>query len=239
MKIFITLCLIILQISYTSAQTATECKVELASIAGNYTGDCKKGFAEGKGEAKGKHRYIGAFKYGLPNGNGEYYFCDSIYYIGNFQDGLKEGKGEMHYKRTGKADSIVKGYWSADEYRGTKYITYKFYSNQLFDSNDIQPSDKTGNTITFNISTRTGAPDGTSTSIYGGSGNVLTLTELFSPDGDQVIRVRMNETASRFTVIYQVNKFPIKLTGMLSNGRTFDLELYKAARWTINLFANL
>lgn len=239
MKILIMLCLLFGEITICSAQTNTNCKVELSSIAGEYTGDCNKGLADGKGESKGKHRYIGSFKYGLPNGNGEYYFCDSIYYSGKFQDGLKEGKGEMHYKRSGKADSIVKGYWSADEYRGTRYITYKFYSNQLFDTNEIEPSEKPGNTITFNISTRTGAPDGTSTSIYGGSGNVLTITELFSPEGDQVIRVRINETASRFTAIYQINKFPVKLTGMLSNGRTFDLELYKAARWTVNFFANL
>lgn len=238
MKLIITFCLIIINIKTTSAQTAIDCKVELTSIAGEYYGDCKKGFADGKGESKGKHRYIGFFKNGLPNGKGEYYFNDSTYYSGNFQDGIKEGKGEMHYKFSGKADSVLKGYWSADEYRGTKYVTYKFFSTQHFDA-DVQPSEKTGNTITINLSNRTGAPESPSTSLYGSPGNVLTITELFSPDGDQIIKVRNNTTANRFTAIYQVNKFPVKLTGMLSNGRTFELELYKNARWTINLFAIL
>jgi len=53
------------------------CKVSLASIANEYTGDCKNGLANGQGTAKGIHRYVGNFKEGLPDGNGTYYFSDS------------------------------------------------------------------------------------------------------------------------------------------------------------------
>ena len=52
---------------YSQDSTKT-CKVELKNLTGFYQGECKNGFAHGKGEAKGEHRYVGMFKYGLPNG---------------------------------------------------------------------------------------------------------------------------------------------------------------------------
>src|SRR5438046_3161087 len=84
------------------------CKVRLESIANDYKGDCKNGWASGQGTAEGIHRYIGNFKDGLPDGQGTYYFSDSTYYIGNFQDGIKEGKGEFHYLTKTNTDSMVK-----------------------------------------------------------------------------------------------------------------------------------
>ena len=108
------------------------CKVILKSIEGSYIGECKNGLANGKGEAVGAYSYKGMFKNGLPNGVGTFYYGDSIYHIGIFMDGLKEGKGEMHFSIKGKADSVVKGYWSANEFRGKDYITYKFKSNFRF-----------------------------------------------------------------------------------------------------------
>ncbi len=95
------------------------CRVDMASLAGTYRGECKKGLANGKGEAIGiVHYYTGIFKNGLPNGKGIYHFHEDQYYTGNFQDGIKEGKGEMHYMRHNLPDSVVKGYWSGDEFRG-------------------------------------------------------------------------------------------------------------------------
>ena len=144
------------------AQKDSACKVNWTSLTGTYTGDCKDGLASGRGAARGIHSYTGAFKNGLPNGTGTYSFSDSLYFKGNFQDGLKEGKGEMHYQRTGKADSVVSGYWSADEFRGPKYITYNFSTTDNFDLIEITPSVGGGNTITIDISTNSGSPNGTS-----------------------------------------------------------------------------
>ena len=109
------------------------CQVEMDNLIGTYSGECKNGYANGKGEAKGIDRYAGLFRNGLPNGIGTYYYSDKIYYTGNFQDGVKEGKGEIHYVRNGMFDSLIKGFWSADEYRGKKYITYSFTNNSSFD----------------------------------------------------------------------------------------------------------
>ena len=38
-----------------------DCKVAVDSLIGSYSGGCKKGFAHGKGEAKGINHYVGDF----------------------------------------------------------------------------------------------------------------------------------------------------------------------------------
>jgi hypothetical protein len=127
------LCLVLLNSIRLLAQENTPpCKVEMLTLSGKYTGECKNGLANGKGEAAGVHRYVGTFKNGLPNDKGIYYFNDSVFYSGNFQDGVKEGKGESHYLRAGFPDSIVSGFWSADDYRGKQYSTYHFTTTQNF-----------------------------------------------------------------------------------------------------------
>ena len=55
------------------------------------------------------------------------------YYEGQFQDGIKEGKGEEHHLLSSKQDSVLSGYWSADEYRGRQYVTYSFSTTEQFD----------------------------------------------------------------------------------------------------------
>lgn len=231
--------LIILGVNNLYAQDSSKmCKVEMNSLMGTYSGECKNGYAHGKGEAKGLHRYVGIFSNGLPNGKGVYYYSDSIYYMGNFLDGIREGKGEMHYLLNGVTDSIVKGYWSADEYRGKRYVTYDFPDNSLFDFVEIKPGDVTGNSITISITTTSGSPKGIPNSISGGSGYVLTITELIAIDGKLIKRLDTYATNNRFFITYEISKFPIKLQAILSNGKTFNLELYKHAAWTAQLYIN-
>jgi hypothetical protein len=219
------------------AQGSEPCKVEVENLTGKYAGECKNGYANGNGEAQGLHRYTGSFRNGLPNGKGVYYYSDSVYHSGSFQDGIKEGKGETHYLRSGMTDSVIRGYWSADEYRGKSYQTYMFSGEGQFDLTEISPSAETGNTITIEISTTSGAPDGTPKSTSG-SDFVLTVTELATSDENTVKQVQTYSTASKFSATYQISSFPIKLQATLSNGRTFDLELYKAANWKARLYMN-
>lgn len=217
-----------------SQDNVKDCKVELTTLNGTYAGECKKGFAHGKGEAKGAHHYVGIFKYGLPNGKGTYYYSNSVYYTGNFQEGLKEGKGEIHYKREGMEDSVIKGYWSADEYRGKAYKTYNITEMPGFERVDIVPSDESGNTLTIEISSTSGIPNNQSP----GSGYVLTVTEVIAKDGSLIRKLETNDSPLKFSTIYEINKFPVRLQGMFSNGRTFNVELYKKAQWRIQIFIN-
>jgi hypothetical protein len=209
------------------------CKVTMESLNGSYLGDCKMGLANGEGTARGVHRYTGKFKDGLPDGTGTYYFSDSQYYKGKFQEGKKEGKGEMHFTRSSMADSVVSGFWSGDEYRGKKYITYTFSTTEQFDITQISPSVNSGNTVSIEIATTSGTPNGVSVPGY-----ILQLTELTSPTSCILKKQSSYETSLKSYATYELVGFPCKLFGMFSDGQTFEMELYKAANWKVRLFKN-
>jgi hypothetical protein len=237
--------LLIILISFKSIllfaqDSAQSCKVITASLIGEYKGACKKGLASGQGEAKGIAHYTGSFKSGMPNGNGICNYSDSIYYSGNFQDGIKEGKGEMHYLRKGIADSIVKGYWSGDEYRGKNYITYHTdISMSKFASVEITPSEGSGNTLTINIITTTGSPNGNAPGAYGATaGVILNVTQLYSMNGDNPRILSTTATALQSSIEFELHKFPAILQIMFSDGQVINLELYKAADWRTRFYLN-
>lgn len=217
------------------AQTSGDCKVETVALQGTYTGDCKNGLANGKGEALGLEQYKGMFKNGLPHGEGTYYYKDSSYYTGNFQDGIKEGKGEMHFPVTGKADSILKGFWSADVYRGKDYTRYKFSGSTYFDKVEIIPSKESGHTLTIEISTNSGSPDGSNP--HGGI--ALFVSDLSVSDGVFANKVTSYQTPNKASIKYDLSKFPCHFFCTISNGETFSVDLYKSANWTIRLFKNI
>ena len=215
---------------------STYCKVYWKSIEGKYVGDCKEGMANGKGEAWGINHYIGSFKDGMPNGIGVYNYSDSLYYSGSFQDGLKEGKGEMHYLIKSKPDSVVKGFWSADEYRGSKYTTYHFTTTGNFDQLEISPSRNSGKTVTIELSTTSGSPNGAPTGA--GAGFVLTLSDIMSPTGSISKMTSKMETANKSILTYELTGFPSTIFCTLSTGDTFQLEMYKAANWKVRIYIN-
>jgi len=96
----------------------------MKEISGSYSGECKKGLADGKGEAKGVDRYIGAFKKGLPDGNGTYIWHTDQTYSGEWKRGLRDGKGKYTNKYMGR-DSTISGIWREDKYIGeTDIETY-------------------------------------------------------------------------------------------------------------------
>jgi len=202
-----------LNYSFINAQQdSSSCKVITKSLVGSYTGGCKNGLANGNGEANGVYRYKGAFKDGMPNGTGIYYYSENEYYEGNFQDGIKEGKGEMHYIRKSMPDSIVKGYWSGGEFKGNKYTTYSYSTTE--------------------IGTNSGSPNGTA------AGFVLLLNNIVSPNGC-ILKTRSKyESSFKSYVTIELVSFPCKLFGTLTNSQTFELELYKAANWKVRLFKN-
>ncbi|TMI93783.1 MAG: hypothetical protein E6H08_10025 [Bacteroidetes bacterium] len=212
------------------SQQEPACKVTWTDLIGTYSGACKNGFANGKGEAKGVHYYKGSFKDGKPDGDGLYYYNDSVYYDGPFQDGLKEGKGEMHYLRRNMDDSIVKGYWSGDLFKGNKFAPYSFSTTESFDNIEITSSKVSGKTVTIEITTTSGTA--------GASGSTLALLNLISTSASTLkIQSRVNGSFKN-SASYEVSEFPCRLFGTLSDGNTFGLDLNKAANWKIRLYKN-
>jgi hypothetical protein len=101
----------------SAQESASGCKVLKKEIAGTYQGECKNGFAEGNGMAKGQDIYIGYFKKGLPDGKGVYKFSDGSTFTGFWKKGLMDGEGELRYLVNGN-DSVITGTWKADKFTG-------------------------------------------------------------------------------------------------------------------------
>ena len=99
----------------------TECKVMLPAISGSYSGDCKRGLAQGKGIARGIDRYEGQFREGVPHGRGIYTWANGSVYKGQWVKGMKEGEGEITYV-TMRGDSVVTGFWKKDNYTGKEFV---------------------------------------------------------------------------------------------------------------------
>ena len=95
-----------------------DCAVDKETLKGNYTGDCKKGKAHGKGKAVGIDTYEGEFKNGFPDGQGIYTWSNRNMFTGRYVKGLKEGKGVLTFRNEGARDSVVEGYWKKDVYIG-------------------------------------------------------------------------------------------------------------------------
>jgi hypothetical protein len=99
----------------------TNCKVLIPAIGDSYTGSCKQGLADGKGEAFGVDQYKGDFKKGLPNGNGTYIWQSGQKYEGSWKNGLRDGGGSYTFKYEGR-DSVLTGVWKEDKYIGKKAL---------------------------------------------------------------------------------------------------------------------
>lgn len=111
---------------------AQDCSVLLKSIDKSYSGECKKGKANGNGHAVGKDSYKGEFKKGYPEGNGVYTWENGSVYTGEFKKGKKEGKGTLINIEEEK-QVTVKGFWKEDKYLGQ----YQFSSKKIDKSSNI------------------------------------------------------------------------------------------------------
>ena len=100
---------------------AQDCRILVEEIAMEYTGDCKKGLAHGKGIATGSgFTYEGEFKKGYPDGDGTLTFEeDGKTFTGEWKRGEVYGKGELN-----ENGNITRGYFkgkmSGFVYMGTE-----------------------------------------------------------------------------------------------------------------------
>ena len=94
-----------------------ECIVLLPRIAVTYEGSCRKGLADGQGEAIGIDHYIGEFRKGYPDGVGTYKWQTGETYVGEWSKGQRHGEGKYTFKYM-ERDSVLAGRWKEDKYIG-------------------------------------------------------------------------------------------------------------------------
>jgi len=107
--------------SVLDAQTA--CKVLKTEISWSYTGECRKGLAEGSGEATGVDFYKGDFVKGLPEGKGIYIWENGDIYEGDWKKGMKHGYGIYTFTNNNR-DSVLAGEWKRDVYMGNPVMQH-------------------------------------------------------------------------------------------------------------------
>lgn len=115
------ICLLMISSMFSAAYSQNICKVLKPEIDSTYSGGCKQGLAEGRGEAYGIDQYIGEFRKGLPDGDGTYTWNTGEKYEGGWKKGLRNGTGKYIIKHDGR-DSVLSGIWESDKYIGEKAI---------------------------------------------------------------------------------------------------------------------
>lgn len=151
-------------------------------------------------------------------------------YAGSFINGLPDGKGVYYFSD--------ENYFSGNFQQGIQEGKGEMHYRAKFDLYEISPSSQIGNSITFEIATTSGSPDGTKGNFTNSSGYVLTITSVISVNGARIQKLSDFSSANKYSVTYELTQFPVSLFATLSNGSTFNLELYKAATWTARLYVN-
>ena len=115
-------CLVCAALSFSIAafaQAPTKCTVLDPQLQGSYVGDCKDGYAEGPGEARGTAQYKGGFKAGRKHGKGVKTWPSGDHYEGDFVDDRKEGQGSYTWGRgSASAGEKYSGAWLGDKRNG-------------------------------------------------------------------------------------------------------------------------
>ena len=202
----------------------TGCKVLMPSIAGAYSGDCKKGLASGKGIAQGIDHYDGQFIKGLPQGNGIYTWANGSYYQGQWAKGRKEGIGKMVY-RTSDRDSVVTGYWNNDRFTGK--IVYSPYSIT-----------RNRGVVRFGFRKITDSGDDILIKIYLG-GELNTNIEEFSMAYDSGSEFQMGSSVGIQNIQFPLTvKITYRTWNQFHSSQsdvTFEFELFEPGKWELTL----
>lgn len=112
---------VIFALTFVTLYSQSECRVLMPGIAGSYIGECRKGLAEGSGEAVGTDSYKGSFRKGLPDGEGTYIWASGAVYTGQWKKGMRDGHGTFRF-RFNERDSVQNGFWKLDEFIGTEQV---------------------------------------------------------------------------------------------------------------------
>jgi len=232
MKTTIALLLSLFTVFFAVAQ---ECKVAPPDLQGTYEGGCKDGKADGFGMATGKHKFQGMFKKGKPDGRGTYTWEDGHFYVGEWKDGLKDGEGEMHYADTTGADSVVTGTWKKDKFQPANdkgYIIH--FQTQKITRITVTASEANENSIIIEVQSTSG---GTGAIMSGATSAILAVSDIQLLKGqfEQLVQTTNSGTRSITRVMRPTFPFRGKL---IIGSEQVDIEFTEKKNWRIQVFVN-
>lgn len=217
-----SLVLILFFLSLQSGLTQSDCEVSLDALKGKYTGDCKKGLANGQGLAQGQDTYEGEFRKGYPHGNGTYTWANGDIYTGEFKKGLKDGKGKWTVGLPGGQTKEQLGFWLNDKYIGENESPYELqYKSPEVLSVRVQERESASNenALYIEIQHKGRVQQNADFSLNLSTGSLLSRTR---------------EGTSTKVIISQ---FPFGFT-LNYLGETVELLFYQETSWSIKLDFN-
>jgi hypothetical protein len=214
-----------------SAQNDSNCTVAMDSIKGTYTGDCKKGKANGNGKSVGIHTYNGEFRNGLPEGKGKYTWENGDYYDGSWKKGQKEGKGELHRFKGGK-ETLVTGYWRKDIYKG-EYENPYLIQNVTTEIGRVQVNNLNENDATITITVQNLRSGGSMAS----SIQTNTTMTAHSVTRGSYVSKSSNALTNREVTVFRGVVFPFRATFNFGNSM-IEMEFFEKGAWDVTIPIN-
>lgn len=221
--LLITLSLLVSVIHFSYSQTET-CKVLKPEIAASYSGDCKKGLANGNGIAVGIDKYEGKFKDGLPQGYGTYRYANGDIYEGDFKLGLRSGNGKFTFKYQTR-DSSYMGIWKEDQLVKkvvpAAYVITQKVNLQRYTVQKTNP----GNRVMFAI-------------MQNGANN-RTVTDLsFAETGGNLINIGQEQGFDniQFPFNCKVTYNTLNSLRSVSIPIVFEIQINEPGQWKITLY---
>lgn len=226
--------LLITSFLFYTETISQNCKVEKEELKGTYTGDCKKGKANGKGKATGVDSYEGDFISGLPHGKGSYTWKNGDVYTGEFIKGLKDGEGKMIIKLSDNRDSLIEGYWQNDKYTGLKEKPWRLiFKSKLVTETEVEYKDHHFNKITFVITNTSGG----SKLVEGDEMPRLKVDEVI-PQRGNFGRLFVNDIHAKKTesLIEDIN-FPFRFRAIIGTEEV-EMEFIRPGNYIVTLRIN-
>ncbi|MEO7264504.1 MAG: hypothetical protein ABIW38_06300 [Ferruginibacter sp.] len=213
---------------FTLQVKSQECEVALASIKGNYEGECKNGKAEGQGKSAGTDTYEGIFKAGLPNGPGKYIWNNGNIFSGNWVKGSKQGQGVLIYKTASNTDSTVEGFWKKDKYMGLYEEPYRVIRKSVhvtsLQARKVNSSQKQ---VEIYLDSETGKG-------YSGVARNPVLTDVSILNGSYVKLTQLPNMGKKVVYIMEEITFPFKGLFTVDND-VFEIEFLEPGKWTVEV----